>query len=81
MRPTVNTGVKAYIHNVLSRVYCCILSCLFAGVMPFECYEGAVYVVYNDKTVSGTRFTGVTTLESGKTQEELTSGNLIIYYL
>lgn len=53
----------------------------FAGVMPSECYEGAVYVVYNDNTVSRTRFTGVTTLESGKTQEELTSGNVIIYYL
>lgn len=42
----------------------------FAGVLPFECYEGAVYVVYNDNTVSRTRFTGAT-LESGKTQEDL----------
>ncbi|KAK5930943.1 hypothetical protein CgunFtcFv8_027137 [Champsocephalus gunnari] len=37
---------------------------VITDVKPFECYEGAVYVFYNESSVRRTRFTGVTTLES-----------------
>ncbi|XP_044056741.1 interleukin-12 receptor subunit beta-2 [Siniperca chuatsi] len=37
---------------------------VITGIKPFECYEGAVYVFYNESSVSRTRFTGVTSLES-----------------
>ncbi|XP_033477219.1 interleukin-12 receptor subunit beta-2 [Epinephelus lanceolatus] len=33
-------------------------------IKPFECYEGAVHVLYNGSSVSRTRFTGVSTLQS-----------------
>ncbi|KAM8875222.1 interleukin-12 receptor subunit beta-2 isoform 2-T2 [Spinachia spinachia] len=34
---------------------------LVTGVKPFECYEGAVHVVYDQRSVSSSRFTGVST--------------------
>ncbi|KAL3047532.1 hypothetical protein OYC64_021684 [Pagothenia borchgrevinki] len=40
---------------------------VITDVKPFECYEGAVYVFYNESSVRRTRFTGVTTLESAPT--------------
>ncbi|KAK5870005.1 hypothetical protein PBY51_024672 [Eleginops maclovinus] len=40
---------------------------VITDVNPFECYEGAVYVFYNDSSVRKTRFTGVTTMESAPT--------------
>ncbi|XP_056234743.1 interleukin-12 receptor subunit beta-2 isoform X2 [Seriola aureovittata] len=33
-------------------------------IKPYECYEGAVYSVYNESSVTWERFGGVTTLES-----------------
>nr|XP_046246522.1 interleukin-12 receptor subunit beta-2 [Scatophagus argus]XP_046246523.1 interleukin-12 receptor subunit beta-2 [Scatophagus argus] len=51
------------------------------GIQPFECYEGAVYAVYNDSSVSCTRFTGITTLESapavGPSIQEKDEGNKV----
>ncbi|XP_070689061.1 interleukin-12 receptor subunit beta-2 [Pempheris klunzingeri] len=47
---------------------------------PFECYEGAVYVLY-EGSVSATRFTGVTTLKSvpavGPSVQEKVEGNKV----
>ncbi|XP_041790745.1 interleukin-12 receptor subunit beta-2 [Chelmon rostratus] len=40
---------------------------VITGMKPFECYEGAVHVVDNGSSVSRTRFTGVTTVESAPT--------------
>ncbi|XP_073332771.1 interleukin-12 receptor subunit beta-2 [Pagrus major] len=40
---------------------------VITGIQPYECYEGAVCVVYNDNSVSRSRFTGVTILESAPT--------------
>lgn len=37
---------------------------VFTGIKPFECYDGAVHVFYDDSSVSRTRFTGVATVES-----------------
>lgn len=37
---------------------------VITAIEPFECYEGAVNVVYDDRSVSRTRFTGVKILES-----------------
>ncbi|XP_047442367.1 interleukin-12 receptor subunit beta-2 isoform X2 [Mugil cephalus] len=37
---------------------------VISGIRPFECYEGAVYVLYNESSVSHTTFKGVSTLES-----------------
>ncbi|XP_029285739.1 interleukin-12 receptor subunit beta-2 [Cottoperca gobio] len=34
------------------------------GIKPFECYEGAVYVLSNESLLRRTTFTGVTSLES-----------------
>ncbi|XP_037624766.1 interleukin-12 receptor subunit beta-2 [Sebastes umbrosus] len=51
------------------------------GIKPFECYEGAVHVFYNGSSVSRTRFTGVTTLESapvaGPSVQETVEGNQV----
>lgn len=79
-KATVNAGEIAHLHNVLSSVHCRMPSFFWAGIKPFECYEGAVYVVYADSSVSRTRFTGVTTLESGKI-EDLNSVDIIIHHL
>lgn len=46
-----------------------------AGIQPYECYEGAVSVVYHDNSVSRSPFTGVTILESGTIQRELNSAD------
>ncbi|XP_071343505.1 interleukin-12 receptor subunit beta-2 isoform X2 [Trachinotus anak] len=37
---------------------------VITDIQPFECYEGAVYGLYTDSSVTRTMFTGVTTLES-----------------
>uniref|UniRef100_A0A8C5DXB7 Interleukin-12 receptor subunit beta-2-like n=1 Tax=Gouania willdenowi TaxID=441366 RepID=A0A8C5DXB7_GOUWI len=37
---------------------------VLSGIKPFECYDGAVFAVYSDGTVSGQRFTDVATSES-----------------
>lgn len=37
---------------------------VITGLKPFECYEGAVYVFYEESSVSRTVFSGVSTLES-----------------
>uniref|UniRef100_A0A3Q1GX05 Interleukin 12 receptor, beta 2a n=1 Tax=Acanthochromis polyacanthus TaxID=80966 RepID=A0A3Q1GX05_9TELE len=37
---------------------------VISGIKAFECYEAAVYVFYNENSVSQTRFKGVATLES-----------------
>ncbi|XP_027145819.1 interleukin-12 receptor subunit beta-2 [Larimichthys crocea] len=54
---------------------------VITGIKPFECYEGAVYVVYNESSVSRTRFTRVTTLESapaaGPIVQEEVEGNKV----
>ncbi|TKS74770.1 Interleukin-12 receptor subunit beta-2 [Collichthys lucidus] len=54
---------------------------VITGIKPFECYEGAVYVVYNESSVSRTRFTCVTTLESapaaGPLAQEEVEGNKV----
>ncbi|XP_078115485.1 interleukin-12 receptor subunit beta-2 [Sander vitreus] len=50
------------------------------GIKPFECYEGAVYVLNNKSSVSRTRFT-VSTLESapevGPSVQETVEGNKV----
>lgn len=38
----------------------------YTGVKPYECYEGALYVLYNDYSMIRKGFTGVSTMESGK---------------
>lgn len=52
---------------------------VISGIKAFECYEGAVYVFYNESSVSRTRFKDVATLESapaaGPTVEEEVEGN------
>lgn len=63
---TVITGTFAHLCGVWSGIYCFTSSYLNAGLAPFECYAGAVYVVYDDGPASRTRFTGVTTQETGK---------------
>ncbi|XP_036971810.1 interleukin-12 receptor subunit beta-2 [Acanthopagrus latus] len=40
---------------------------VITGIQPYECYEGAVSVVYHDNSVSRSPFTGVTILESAPT--------------
>ncbi|KAE8294368.1 Interleukin-27 receptor subunit alpha [Larimichthys crocea] len=54
---------------------------VITGIKPFECYEGAVYVVYNESSVSRTRFTRLTTLESapaaGPIVQEEVEGNKV----
>lgn len=42
------------------------LSSLNAGLAPFECYAGAVYVLYDDGPGNPSPFAGVATQESGK---------------
>ncbi|XP_070765147.1 interleukin-12 receptor subunit beta-2 [Enoplosus armatus] len=55
---------------------------VITGLKPFECYEGAVYVFYNESSVSRKRFTGVTTSESapaaGPSVQEKVEGNKVI---
>ncbi|XP_075943613.1 interleukin-12 receptor subunit beta-2 [Anarhichas minor] len=52
---------------------------VLTGIKPFECYEGAVHVFYNESSVSRTRFTGVATLTSapaaGPSAQETVEGN------
>lgn len=54
---------------------------IITGVKPFECYEGAVHVFYNESSVGGARFKGVATLESapvvGPFVEEKVEGNKV----
>ncbi|XP_035508641.1 interleukin-12 receptor subunit beta-2 [Morone saxatilis] len=54
---------------------------VITGIKPFECYEGAVYVVYNESSVSKRRFTGVATSESapaaGSSVKEEVEGNKV----
>ncbi|XP_038572258.1 interleukin-12 receptor subunit beta-2 [Micropterus salmoides] len=54
---------------------------VMTDIKPYECYEGAVYVFYNNISVSRTRFTGVTTLESapeaGPSVQEKVEGNTV----
>ncbi|XP_076009180.1 interleukin-12 receptor subunit beta-2 isoform X2 [Genypterus blacodes] len=40
---------------------------IITDMKPFECYEGAVYVLGNDSSVGGAQFVGVNTVESGPT--------------
>ncbi|XP_054458660.1 interleukin-12 receptor subunit beta-2 [Anoplopoma fimbria] len=51
------------------------------GIQPFECYEGAVHVFYNESSVSRTRFTGVSTLTSapsaGPSVQQTVEGNQV----
>ncbi|KAM3620479.1 uncharacterized protein V6R79_024118 [Siganus canaliculatus] len=51
------------------------------GIKPFECYEGAVYVVYNETSVGKTSFAGLATLESapaaGPLPQETVEGNKV----
>lgn len=63
-----NTGSKTvcvFFNSVCPGIYC-YLSSFNAGLEPFECYAGAVYIVYDDGPGNQTTFAGVTTLESGK---------------
>ncbi|KAM9358033.1 interleukin-12 receptor subunit beta-2 [Symphorus nematophorus] len=54
---------------------------VITGMKPFECYEGAVYVVYNESSVSRTGFTGVTSEESapesGPSVQDMVEGNKV----
>ncbi|CAK6955179.1 interleukin-12 receptor subunit beta-2 [Scomber scombrus] len=54
---------------------------VITGVNPFECYEGAVYVLYNDRSMIRTRFTGVYTMESapvsGPSVKETVEGDTV----
>ncbi|KAF7665254.1 hypothetical protein LDENG_00149550 [Lucifuga dentata] len=51
------------------------------GIKPFECYEGAVYILQNESTVGSTRFVHVSTVESAPTgspsAEEKVEGNKV----
>ncbi|KAM7388491.1 hypothetical protein PAMP_024661 [Pampus punctatissimus] len=53
---------------------------VITGVKPFECYEGAVYVLYNDSVIR-TKFTGVKIMESAPTAgpavKEKVEGNTV----
>lgn len=55
---------------MLPKFSAILLHLCSADIKPFECYEGAVYVLNNDRSVGRTRFVGVNTVESGKVSEE-----------
>ncbi|KAI3368932.1 hypothetical protein L3Q82_025903 [Scortum barcoo] len=54
---------------------------VITGIKPFECYEGAVNVIYKDSSASRTGFTGVTTGKSvpaaGPSFDETVEGNKV----
>ncbi|XP_042272569.1 interleukin-12 receptor subunit beta-2 [Thunnus maccoyii] len=54
---------------------------VITGVQPFKCYEGAVYVLYHDNSMTRTSFTGVYTMESiptaGPSVEEKVEGDAV----
>lgn len=54
---------------------------VISDIKAFECYEGAVYVFYNEGSVSRTRFKDVATLESaptaGPTVKDKVEGNKV----
>ncbi|XP_069550903.1 interleukin-12 receptor subunit beta-2 [Brachyistius frenatus] len=54
---------------------------IITGIQPYECYEGAVYALYNDSGLSRTRFKGVATLWSapaaGPSVQETVEGNKV----